>query len=197
MVNLLLVLAAIYSAYRSMRSQRLLIVTLWLALTSALVSVLLFQLGAPEVAVIELSVGAGLVTVLFVFAFSIVGEDTFDELTIVPRPLVWALVLLVSFLLGWFVLPQSGEMRTAVELPLTRLLWEQRGLDVLAQIILIFAGVMGLLGLLNEKPSHKEALAALQGEGQASGPSSTESVSNLVMESAAQAEAQPPEKVLA
>jgi hypothetical protein len=30
------------------------------------------------------------------------------------------------------------------------MLWQQRGLDVLAQIVLIFAGVLGLLGLLAE-----------------------------------------------
>jgi len=39
-------------------------------------AVLIYLLGAPEVAVIELSVGSGLVTVLFVFAFSITGETT-------------------------------------------------------------------------------------------------------------------------
>jgi hypothetical protein len=30
------------------------------------------------------------------------------------------------------------------------MLWQQRGLDVLVQIVLVFAGVMGLLGLLAE-----------------------------------------------
>jgi len=30
------------------------------------------------------------------------------------------------------------------------MLWQQRGLDVLVQIVLIFAGVLGLLGLLAE-----------------------------------------------
>jgi uncharacterized MnhB-related membrane protein len=150
MLHLLLVVAAIICAYQVMRSQRLLLVTIWLALTSALVAILLYSFDAPEVAVIELSVGAGLVTVLFVFAFSIVGEDTFDELTIVPRPLVWSLILLVSFLLGWLALPLSGGGQAGLEPSLAQVLWQQRGLDVLAQVMMIFAGVLGLLGLLAE-----------------------------------------------
>jgi hypothetical protein len=100
--------------------------------------------------VIELSVGAGLVTVLFVFAFSIVGESTLDPATIIPRLLVWCVILSVSFILGSLTLPVEylgGKMETAA---FAAILWEQRGLDVLAQIVLIFAGVIGVVGLLSE-----------------------------------------------
>ena len=92
MLNLVLVIAAIYCAYQVMNSPRLLNATIWLAFTSAMVAALIYSLGAPYVAVIELSVGAGLVTVLFVFAFSIVGEATIDEMTIITRkaaPVSW------------------------------------------------------------------------------------------------------------
>ena len=34
--------------------------------------------------------------------------------------------------------------------PLNGVLWHQRGLDVLVQVVLIFSGVLGLLGLLAE-----------------------------------------------
>ncbi|MFM8321236.1 MAG: NADH-quinone oxidoreductase subunit J [Chloroflexota bacterium] len=156
LLSILLSAAAVFCAYRVMRAGRLLHVTLWLALTSALVSVLLYQLGAPEVAVMELSVGAGLVTVLFVYAFAIVGEATFDEITSLPRPLTWALILGVSGLLGWLVLPAIGGLGgqsgpdAGGPAAFSRVLWEQRGLDVIAQVVLIFSGVMGLLGLLSE-----------------------------------------------
>jgi NADH:ubiquinone oxidoreductase subunit 6 (subunit J) len=150
MAYLLLVVAAIVSAFQVMHAQRLMVATLWLALTSALVSILLFLLEAPEVAVIELSVGAGLVTVLFVFAFSIVGEHTFDPKTLVPRPLTWGLILALSFLLGWFLLPVAGASAVPDQQTFSEVLWQQRGLDVLAQVVLIFAGVLGLMGLLSE-----------------------------------------------
>jgi uncharacterized MnhB-related membrane protein len=150
MLYLLIVLAAIFGAFQVMRAKRLMVATLWLAVVSALVSLLLYLVGAPEVAVIELSVGAGLVTVLFVFAFSIVGEQTMDEASIVPRVLVWVLVLLISFLLGWFSLPITTVTGESNLVSFAKTLWQQRGLDVLVQIMMIFSGVMGLLGLLSE-----------------------------------------------
>jgi uncharacterized MnhB-related membrane protein len=157
MSTLILALAAVFCAYRLMRSQRLLNVTIWLALTSAICSILIYSLGAPEVAVIELSVGAGLVTVLFVFAFSIVGEITFDEITIVPRLLVWGLVIAAALLIGWLVLPPPASKIPVEGITFGRTLWQERGLDVIAQIVLIFAGVMGLLGLLSETVVKKSA----------------------------------------
>lgn len=159
MIYLLLVAAIIFCAYQMMRAERLLIATLWLALCSALVSVLLYKLGAPEVAVIELSVGAGLVTILFVYAFSIIGEMTIDERGIVPRPLVWTLILVTCLTLGWFTIPHL-ETRAAVSEPsFASMLWQQRGLDVIVQIILIFSGVLGLIGLLSQskKTMHTES----------------------------------------
>jgi uncharacterized MnhB-related membrane protein len=156
MVTIGLVIAALFCALQVMRAQRLMLSTIWLALTSALVAVLLYRAGAPEVAVIELSVGAGLVTVLFVFAFSIVGEVTLDPITIIPRLLVWCVILSVSFILGSLTLPVEylgGKMETAT---FGVLLWEQRGLDVLAQIVLIFAGVIGVVGLLSESSREGE-----------------------------------------
>lgn len=161
MAYFILVAAILFCAYRVMRAAHLVNVTIWLAVASALVAILLFILGAPEVAVIELSVGAGLVTVLFVYAFSITGDVTLDEKTIIPRPLVWSLVLALVLALTWLVLPLQGEsildirakLPPAIEPDFAHMLWSQRGLDVLVQIVLIFAGVMGLLGLLSTSKS--------------------------------------------
>lgn len=149
MASIVLVAAALFCGFQVMRARRLLNVTIWLALTSATVAALLYLLGAPEVAVMELSVGAGLVTVLFVYAFSIVGEVTFDQSTRLPRPLIWGLSVAIAFLLGWFVLPLAPQP-VAAGGSFAQMLWQQRGLDVIAQVILIFSGVMGLLGLLSE-----------------------------------------------
>ncbi|NLG72139.1 MAG: DUF4040 domain-containing protein [Chloroflexi bacterium] len=148
MLDWLLVIAAILCALQVVRSPRLLSSALWLAGVSALVSILLYRLGAPEVAVIELSVGAGLVTVLFVFAFNIVGEEGQTAASLIPRPLIWGLVLLAAALLGWYTLPAASFPDRAAEPSFAVVLWEQRGLDVLVQVALIFSGVMGLTGLL-------------------------------------------------
>lgn len=162
MSYLLLAIIIFYCAARVMNAQRLLDAAIWLAFTSALVALFIYILGAPQVAVIELSVGAGLVTVLFVFAFSIVGEATVDTATLIPRPLVWLLVLALAFVLAWFIFPMPVPQLEAGDATFGEMLWSQRGLDVIAQVVLILSGVMGLIGLLSEhRPIHLPTLAAL------------------------------------
>ena len=150
-VHGLLVAAILVCAVQAIRSPRLLFSALWLAGTSALVALEMYLLGAPEVAVIELSVGAGLVTVLFVFAINIAGEEVMSALPVVPRPLARFLILISVLLLGWMNMDVLG-IQVSVFAPLyfKTVLWENRLLDVLLQMVLIFTGVLSVLGMLAE-----------------------------------------------
>lgn len=151
LVNILIVVGTIICAIQAIRSSRLLISALWLAGCSALVALLIYLLGAAEIAVIELSVGAGLVTVIFVFAINIAGEETLAIKRLIPRPLTWILLALTLGLLGWLILPHLAAVLPIVDnLPFSKAVWESRSLDVLLQVVLIFSGVLGLLGLLAE-----------------------------------------------
>ena len=109
MSSMLLILATLAFAIQAIRAQRLLHSAIWLAGVSALLAILFYQLGAHQVAVIELSVGAGLVTVLFVFAIGMAGEDQIKLRPLIPRPLVWGLVIAAMFLLGWLAFPFGHE----------------------------------------------------------------------------------------
>ncbi len=162
MLTLLLVILATAFSIGAIRAGRLLTSALWLAGVSALVSVVFFLYGAHQVAVIELSVGAGLVTVLFVFAISIAGDDVIDAHPVLPWPLFIGISILFVFLLGWFILPASVNpfAVAGTEGTLNDVLWNQRGLDVLVQVVLIFSGVLGLLGLLAEVKPPLEGSAA-------------------------------------
>ena len=80
MWQILLTIGILISAIQAIRVKRLLVTALWLASTSALTSIMLYLLGGYRIAVIELSVGAGLVTVLFVFAINIAGEEPIPSL---------------------------------------------------------------------------------------------------------------------
>ncbi len=146
-----LVLVTVAFAAQALRARRLLYSALWLAGASAVLATALYQLGAAMVAVIELSVGAGLVTVLFVFAINVAGEEGTVGPPVVP---VWAggtAVLVALVLIGALALPMPGPASAgAPEGTFAQTLWEARGLDVLVQMVLIFAGVLGLLGLLAE-----------------------------------------------
>jgi len=149
----LIMVVLLICAIQAVRSQRLLLSALWLAGASALAALMLYLLGAPEVAVIELSVGAGLVTVLFVFAINIAGEDAITSLPIIPKPLAWTLMLMAIILLIWMNLDLLGLDVTLKPPPgyhFNSVLWENRVLDVLLQMVIIFSGVLGLLGLLAE-----------------------------------------------
>ena len=147
----LIVLGCIICAIFAIRTRRLLISALWLAGCSALTALLLYLLGAPEIAVIELSVGAGLVTVLFVFAINIAGEEMPLKQNLLPRPLAWILVAGAVLLLGWMILgPMSGQTLTGSEPGFANVLWNDRVLDVALQVVLIFTGVLGVLGLLSD-----------------------------------------------
>ena len=114
------------------------------------------MLGAYEVAVIELSVGAGLVTVLLVYALSVIGEDTFDPASIIPKPLAFLLVAATAILVGWMAYPLVSQPAANGDVLLADVLWKHRALDVWVQVALIFSGVMGVLGLLSEKVQKQE-----------------------------------------
>lgn len=156
MIYTLIMIAMLMCAIQAIRSTRLLNSAIWLAVTSALVALLIYLLGAPEIAVIELSVGAGLVTVLFVFAINIAGEETPLTQSALPKPLVWGMILVAMLLLGWFTLPALNlSLPIYTEMDFSDVLWHKRSLDELLQTVLIFAGVLGVIGLLSEESHHQ------------------------------------------
>ena len=149
-IYLILVVGAVICAYRAMTEARILSSTIYLAVVSATVAMMLYLLGAYQVAVIELSVGAGLVTVLLVYAISVVGDDASDPGPVIPRPVAVGLTLLTAVMLGYMAYSLPAKVLTGRVPPLVKALWEQRVLDVWIQMVLIFAGVLGILGLLSE-----------------------------------------------
>ncbi len=135
--------------------KKLLSSAIWLAGTSALVALLIYMLGAPEVAVIELSVGAGLVTVLFVFAINIAGDEPIKLRSIIPWWLGGILILISVVLMGYYIvyplLFLGGiGLPTSMDSAFKTVLWQERNLDVILQVVIIFTGVLGMMGMLAE-----------------------------------------------
>ncbi len=158
MLYALLMLLSIIFAIMAVRAKGLIASALWLAGVSAMVAVLFYLLGARQVAVVELSVGAGLVTVLFAFAISIAGEEPGVLKSYVPVWLGGALILLMVGLFTWFTIPGSMTTIPSTEPPFITVFWQERGLDMVVQVSLIFAGVLGLIGLLAEVKSPSSIL---------------------------------------
>lgn len=145
-----LFVGCIFCAICAVRA-RPLVASIWLAVLSALAAIILYRYGAIEVAVIELSVGAGLITVLLAFAISMAEDETMPT-SIVPRPFAWLLVCSAVGLLAWLILPELPTVRAAAsaESPFFVQVWENRLLDLLVQIAVIVSGVIGVLSLLGE-----------------------------------------------
>ena len=154
---IVLVLGAILCAYRMIVSTRILVSTIYLACISAMISIMLYLLGGTQVAAVELSVGAGLVTVLLVYAISVVGDDALDPASIVPKPLAMIAVLTSAVLLAVLAVPVWIHAEPTQETPMQVVLWEQRVLDLWIQMVLIISGVMGMLGILAEGKSRQRS----------------------------------------
>ena len=170
---IVLTLAMLACALMAFRAKQLIVSALWLAGCSAILSILMYLLGAFAVAVIELSVGAGLVTVLFVFAISIAGGEAAEAKSIIPRWLAVIVSLVAIVLLAFMTISSlvSLPAAAATEPTFAEVLWQQRGLDMLVQSGLLFAAVVGMLGLLSEaKVPAKEKQTVPAKEPQASQP---------------------------
>ncbi len=167
-IQTLVLSATLICALQAISARRLLVSALWLAGCSAMLALSIALLGAPEVGVVELSVGAGLVTIIFVFAINVAGEETIGLESLVPRPLAWVLMGAFLLLLLWLV--ADGILAPALPrdaLPFLRGLWEERSLDTLLQVALIFSGVLGSLGLLAERREPNHAPPSAEGKGEA------------------------------
>jgi len=134
---------------------------LGLALTSAILAVVIFMLDAPIAAVFELSVCAGLITVVFISAISIVkpeghtrSEDTsFRRHRSMKKYLPLPFLLAVAIIALWL---------NRVDLPMTlpvvgdppstwaEVLWNERRIDLVGQAIMILVGVFGIVVLFKE-----------------------------------------------
>lgn len=165
MLYAIFISGTIICALMAMIAKSLLASTVWLAAVSVQVAVLMYLMGAQTVAVIELSVGAGLVTVLFVFAISTAGEDTKEPGPAGRYYVVTAVVLAViaAALLLWMVLPapEAGDTEAVTGGSFWQVVWQQRSLDTLLQIVLLSAGAMSVLGLITHHQSTGEKAAPL------------------------------------
>ena len=157
MLNALIAAGIILCAIQAIRVKKLIAAALWLAGCSALTALMLYLLGAPEIAVIELSVGAGLVTVLFVFAINIIGDEASVRMPAIPPLVAWLLVILSFGTLAYLNLPLLEiQVPTLATIPMAASsIWEDRALDVILQIVLIFAGVLGIISLISDNSTRE------------------------------------------
>jgi len=128
-----------------------------LAVTSAILAIIMFRLNAQLAAVFELSVCAGLITVVFISVISLthpMAESDANVRTVLRRfAFLPLLVLIVAVVFGMLDLKPdfSSLPAMAPEGDMRVVLWGQRQLDLFAQVVVLLTGIFGVVVLLKER----------------------------------------------
>ena len=129
-----------------------------LAAASASLTIIMFMLNAPLAAVFELSVCAGLITVIFISIISLTKPLTPEEEILavrkrINRYIYLPVIVIIVALLFLFIKPGlnfSINSSPTNDINVQDVIWNKRPLDILGQIIIILAGVLGVVILFKE-----------------------------------------------
>jgi len=129
-----------------------------LALTSAILTVIMFRLNSPLAAVFELSVCSGLISVLFVSVISLTHPLTIQEVIQHMKERMarfWVLPFLVIAIGITLIL---FNIKPEIRLPAPEtvkdvrvVMWNLRQVDVMGQIIILLTGAFGVVVLFKER----------------------------------------------
>jgi NADH-quinone oxidoreductase subunit J len=157
MLDKLLLIALVLATLWTVMTRSLLKAALGLALTSAIIAVVIFKLDSPLAGIFELSVCAGLITAVFVSAISLMKPLTHKEIIALSRARAkryWPLPLIVAVIIAVFsrsAIPASIRVwPEGMEQSVQNVLWNVRSLDLFGQIVIVLAGVFGTVILFRE-----------------------------------------------
>ncbi len=161
-VDIILLCALVLSAMATVMTARLLRAVIALAVTSAVVALLMFQLGANLAGVFELSVCAGLIPAIFITSIGLTQRLSAESLTerrkeklrrfwYLPLIVIVVGIALTQLHLSPQVLPEpaaAGRGGSVLEAQMA--LWALRHMDLLGQIVVLLGGVFGVAVLIME-----------------------------------------------
>ncbi|MGZ5555359.1 MAG: NADH-quinone oxidoreductase subunit J [Candidatus Aminicenantales bacterium] len=126
-----------------------------LALASLLLGIIFFRMNAPYAGVFEISVVAGLITVLFVLTIALTGKgEAIHESRLVNWvfPLVFVAFLVIDALVMKSLLGKVPALASGAESgSFGEVLWKTRTIDLVGQIAVILAGVFAVLALFRKR----------------------------------------------
>lgn len=157
MPDIILLIVLILAALWTVMTRSLLRAAIGLALTSAVLTMVMFRLNSPLAAVFELSVCAGLISVVFISTISLTHSLSHKEVIEHMKERLnrfWYLPLILVLAAIAFSLMQ---VKIDLVLPgpeaqedVREVLWNLRPLDLLGQVIVLLAGVYGVVILFRE-----------------------------------------------
>jgi len=156
-VDVILLTAMVVVSLWTVMTRSLLKSTIGLAATSAIITILMFRLDSPFAAVFELSVCTGLITAVFVSTISLVKPLTHKEIVKLSKDRIkrfWYLpviMVVAGIMLMFLNIPADFKMPAkAVESDVRSVLWNSRQVDIFGQIVVLLAGVFGIVLLFKE-----------------------------------------------
>lgn len=128
-----------------------------LAITSVILSIIMYRLNSPLAAVFELSVCAGLISVIFIITVSFTERVSKEMLPVRRKERLtrfWYLPFIVIFagllLNQCLSIPHFELPPPAGQQDVRNTLWNLRHLDLLGQVIVLLAGAFGVAVLFKE-----------------------------------------------
>jgi NADH-quinone oxidoreductase subunit J len=157
-LNLALLLALLAAALWTVMTRSLLRSAIFLALTSIILTVLMFRLNSPLAAVFELSVCAGLISVLFVSTISLTQPMSQQDMLKHMRERLARFWFLPALLIVVAIVLTLMNIKPVIHLPppeksqdVRIVLWHLRPVDVLGQIIVLLTGAFGVVIFFKER----------------------------------------------
>lgn len=157
-LDILILIILILSALWTVMTRSLLRSAIGLALTSVIITILMFRLNSPLAAVFELSVCAGLISVLFISTISLTHPLSKQEVIrhmreklarfwFLPVLLIVAgIVLSLTGIRPMLILPHPEAVKDA-----RVVLWHTRQIDMFGQIVVLLTGVFGVVIFFKEQ----------------------------------------------
>lgn len=156
--DIILLIMLLVAALWTVMSSRIVRAAVGLAITSVILSIIMFQLKSPLAAVFELSVCAGLIFVIFIITISFTQRISKEMLIIRKKEIFskfWYLpiiLIVVGIVLGRFKMPVDFALPpVAGEQDVRNVLWNVRHLDLLGQIIVLLAGAFSVVVFFKEE----------------------------------------------
>jgi len=154
-VQILLLVGLVLFSVAAVLLKDLIKAAISLALASLLLGILFFRLGAPYAGAFEISVVAGLITVLFMLTIALTktgGDVAESKLLTVAFPFFFAVFLAIDVLVTRSLVLKIAALPAAPEAgAFGEVLWKQRTLDLVGQVCIIFAGVLAVLALFRKR----------------------------------------------
>lgn len=181
-LDIVILVLMVAGAFWTVMAADLLKSAIGLAATSAILAIIMFRFTAPLAAVFELSVCAGLITVVFISVISLTQPGSGKAGNAKKRlgryillPLVVLIAGIALFMIQYPPVPanppladevvagtlragQPGLSSLLAQSPGTdmrRVLWEERQLDLFGQVVVLLAGIFGVVVLFKERGKRK------------------------------------------